>query len=309
MTSKKPTLVSVVIPCYNQARYLGEAIESVLAQTYQHFEIVVIDDGSTDSSAEVAARYANVRSIRQPNQGRCAARNAGLGESRGDYIVFLDADDRLLPHALKTGVERLVAHPECALTYGFYYHITSNGSPLPMHQPYEVDKDHYLELLRTNIINMVAAVMFRREVFEIVGGFDVSLTGAEDYDLYFRIARRFPIHRHSEVIAEYRQHGANTTSATNIMRRDTFAVMRRQWKHVNGNKRYEQAYKEGMRRWQTHWGDQYVNELRRHVRTRNGWRQVGRGLLTMLQYYPRGIVVHACRKLYCVVFGVKSDLA
>src|ERR671912_965329 len=107
-------LVSVVIPCYNQAHFLGEAIESVLSQTYPHFEIVVVDDGSTDNTQEVAARYPGVRYIRQENQGLAGARNAGIRRSNGSYLVFLDADDRLLPEALEVGLEHLNAHPECA---------------------------------------------------------------------------------------------------------------------------------------------------------------------------------------------------
>src|SRR5690349_15716190 len=95
-------LVSIIIRCYNQGHFLGEAIDSALRQTYPHVEIIVIDDGSTDNTAEVVARYRGVRSIRQPNLGRCAAGNTGLGESRGEYLVFLDADDRLLPDAVES---------------------------------------------------------------------------------------------------------------------------------------------------------------------------------------------------------------
>src|ERR687894_2072239 len=99
-------LVTVVIPCYNQAHFLGEAIESVLSQTYPHFEIVVVDDGSTDNTSEVASGYPpdKVRLIRQENKGLSAARNAGLGRSGGEYVVFLDSDDRLLAEALEVGV-------------------------------------------------------------------------------------------------------------------------------------------------------------------------------------------------------------
>src|SRR5829696_2931566 len=107
-------LVSVVVPCYNQARFLGEAIESVLAQSHPLFEVVVVDDGSTDDTSEVAARYPGVRLVRQENRGLSGARNAGLARSRGEYVVFLDADDRLLPGALEAGVERLGANPQCA---------------------------------------------------------------------------------------------------------------------------------------------------------------------------------------------------
>src|ERR687885_795015 len=115
---QEPSVVSVVIPCYNQAHFLGEAIESVLAQSYPHFEIVVVDDGSTDNTSEVAARYPGVRCIRQNNQGVAAARNTGIRESNGSYLVFLDADDRLLPEALEVGLEQLKVHPECAFVSG-----------------------------------------------------------------------------------------------------------------------------------------------------------------------------------------------
>src|SRR5215213_3125487 len=98
-------LVSVVIPCYNQAHFLGEAIESVLAQSYPNFEIVVVDDGSTDDTSEVAGSYPKVRLVRQENQGLSGARNAGLARSEGEYVVFLDADDRLRPEALEAHLE------------------------------------------------------------------------------------------------------------------------------------------------------------------------------------------------------------
>src|SRR4051794_22956010 len=84
-------LVSVVIPCYNQARFLGEAIESVLRQSYPHFDIIVVDDGSTDDASEVAERYSKVRCIRQENQGLSATRNRGMSYSKGEYVIFLDA--------------------------------------------------------------------------------------------------------------------------------------------------------------------------------------------------------------------------
>src|SRR5215212_207946 len=113
-------LVSVVIPCYNQAHFLGEAIESVLAQNHLRFEIVVVDDGSTDDTAEVAACYPGVRCVRQDNRGLSAARNNGLRHSEGEYVVFLDADDRLLPEALETGLKCFEAHPECAYVYGHF---------------------------------------------------------------------------------------------------------------------------------------------------------------------------------------------
>src|SRR5437867_2391143 len=93
-------LVSVVIPCYNNAPFLRDAIQSVLSQTYERTEFIVVDDGSSDDTSDVASSDPGIRLIRQQNQGVSAARNAGLRQSRGDYVVFLDADDRLLPGAV-----------------------------------------------------------------------------------------------------------------------------------------------------------------------------------------------------------------
>src|SRR5918998_6058271 len=204
-------LVSVVIPCYNQAHFLGEAIESVLAQSYPNFEIIVVDDGSTDDTSEVAGSYPKVRLVRQENQGLSGARNAGLARSEGEYVVFLDADDRLLPEALETGLEYLDAHPECAFVHGHYRYITVDGLPLynsERPQPVIAEDRHYAELLHNNYIAMLATVMYRRAVFESVGGFDTSLSACEDYELYLRIARRFLVCSHEKLIAEYRLHDA-----------------------------------------------------------------------------------------------------
>src|SRR5262245_35605245 len=120
-------LVSVIIPCYNKSDFLGETIESVLCQTYRHFEIIVVDDGSSDNSMAIAARYASAHYLYQSTQGPSVARNTGLWASKGSYVVFLDADDRLLPAALEIGVNVLAAHPECAFVSGHVQLITKDG--------------------------------------------------------------------------------------------------------------------------------------------------------------------------------------
>src|SRR5918999_3301771 len=121
-------LVTVIIPCYNQAHFLGEAIRSALDQGYSNKEVIVVDDGSTDRTAEVAGRYAGVETIRQENRGLAAARNRGLEGSRGEYVVFLDADDRLAGGALSVGAGSLDTHPDCAFVYGNVRLIDANGS-------------------------------------------------------------------------------------------------------------------------------------------------------------------------------------
>lgn len=261
-SQQNPTkpLVSVVIPCYNQARFLGEAIESVLNQTYPNVEIIVVNDGSTDHTSEVALQYSKVRYFEQQNQGLAAARNKGFSESRGSYLVFLDADDRLLPSAIGAGVLCFGAHPECAFVFGHHKRIASDGSPIEKSEPYWNSDDQYLTLLRGNYIGMHATVMYRRNILESVEGFDTSLAACEDYDLFLRVARRFPIYRHGEVVAEYRMHDANMSRDTGMMLQTVLEVLRSQWKYVKVDKRCRSAYKIGMRSWKHYYGKELIKQ-------------------------------------------------
>lgn len=265
MSTWEPHLVSVIIPCYNGARFLPEAIESVLGQTYLQFEIIVVDDGSTDNSGEIAVRYPSVRYIRQENQGVAAARNRGLRESKGSYLVFLDQDDRMTPNALETGVSCLNAHPDCALVFGFCKRIEADGSPwlhssqkpVETHHRQGVETDYYRALLRGSDIDICppSTVMFRHVMFESLSGFNASLAPADDYDVYLRIARAFPIYCHEKVIVEYRMHGANQSGSTVRMLRATLQALGAQRDYIKGNKEYEEAYKTGKRYWRNYWGN------------------------------------------------------
>jgi glycosyltransferase involved in cell wall biosynthesis len=301
-------LVSVIIPCYNQAHYLGEAIESVINQTYPRCEIIVVDDGSTDNTAEVAARYKEVRCIRQQNQGLSAARNSGLRESKGEFLVFLDSDDRLLPEAIETGLKYLQERPECAFVSGHYRLIDSEGEPGPPEPQHLVEKDHYLTLLRKNYIIAPASVVYRREVFDAVGSFDTSLRSSEDYDIYLRIARTRAVHCHGGVVAEYRRHTSNMSSNSERMLKYTLAVHRAQRPHVKGNESYERAYWDGERFWKEFYGGRLVNEGRQALR-RKEFKKAGRAFYVLLRHNPKEFFMQAYRKLYCVVFRVKSDMA
>ena len=284
----KAGLVSVVIPCYNQAHFLGEAIESVLAQRYTNLELIVVDDGSTDNTSEVASRYEEVRLIRQENKGLAGARNRGREEARGEYVVFLDSDDRLLANAVEIGVRELEAHPECAFVSGRYRPISAEGDAYAIPRQARVDGDHYLALLRDNYISMPASVMYRRWVFEEVGGFDGSVDAAADWDLYLRIARRFPIHHHGQVVADYRWHGANMTADPALMLRSTVSVLRGQRQYVKGNRSYEEAHEQGIKLFREHNGMNLAKEVRSHVRRRDPGRAL-RGALVLARYYPRGL--------------------
>jgi glycosyltransferase involved in cell wall biosynthesis len=255
------SLVTVVVVCYNQAAYLGEAIESVLGQSYPHIEIVVVDDGSTDHTRAVARAYPQVTYIYQDNQGVAVARNTGLARSRGDYLAYLDADDRLLPNAIAAGLAALRANPACAFTFGHYRYIWSDGSILHEFPQPQVTRDHYHALLRGNFIAMQGAVLFRRRIVELAGGFDCSLRTCEDYDLFLRLALMFPICQHQELVAEYRRHETNMTGRPTAMWWNMQQVLHNQRPYLPDEGPAVSAYREGIAAW-------------RHYYARKGWQRV-----------------------------------
>lgn len=238
--------ISIVIPCYNQAAFLGEAIESALTQTYANREVIVIDDGSQDDTSAVAERY-GVRCIRQHNGGLSAARNAGLHASRGDYLVFLDADDRLIADALQRGYDCLTAHPDAVFASGHYRYIRSDGSLLLEYPQPPREADAYQAMLKRNYIGMHATVMYRRGIFAQVGGFDPGLKSCEDYDLYLRITRNHRVVSHDRIVAEYRMHEASMSVNAARMLRAGMQVLGAQWPHVGGSRSKTHAYRAGIR--------------------------------------------------------------
>jgi glycosyltransferase involved in cell wall biosynthesis len=282
-------LASVVIICFNHGRFLAEAIESALAQTLRDVEVVVVDDGSTDDTPAVAGRFASVRYVRQENQGMAAARNAGIAASRGRYVAFLDADDRLLPEALSSGTECFRQHPESAFVSGHYLKIDAEGRPIPTEPRPCVRSDHYRVLLRENYIGMHATVLFRRDALERVGGFDRRLRACDDYDIYLRIARTQPAYCHDRTVAEYRWHGGNTSLNWRLMLRSTVGPLRAQRRYVRGNPALETEYRTGRRAWQRRYGDPLLAETLGDLRKPRRWPGAVASLATLVRYYPEGL--------------------
>ncbi len=283
--------VSVVIPCYNQAHFLSDAIQSVLSQTYKDFELIVVDDGSKDDTTKLASSYAaedpRVRLIRQQNRGLAGARNRGLTESSGEYVVFLDSDDRLLGEALEVGVRELEAHPRCAFVSGQYRAVAADGSRF--WRPYEppAERDGYVMLLQY-CFGMPAVVMYRRWVFAEVGGFDGSVDAAADWDLYLRVARRFPIYHHGEVVADYRQHGTSMNQDPALMLESTVAVLRSQRRYLGDGHRREEAYDIGLRSMRADYGVPLVEDISAALRER-AWKRALGGIPVLARNYPRGL--------------------
>lgn len=282
-------VVSIIIPCYNQACYLAEAVESALKQTYSALEVLVIDDGSTDTTREVATHYPAVRYVHQANQGVSAARNTGIQHSTGDYLVFLDADDRLLPTAVATNLAFLESDATCAFAAGHYRYIDANGTPSCEKRPHRITSDHYRALLERNYIGMPAVGMYRRAVFDEIGLFDSRFHGCEDYDMYLRIAQRHAIHCHSVLVAEYRRHGAGLSNNAAAMLTTALRVLAAQKSYIDasGDARLQAAYRVGVRSWRNLYGRELLLSIGQRV-ARRDWRGALHRTRVLLPHIPGG---------------------
>lgn len=181
--------VSVVIPSYNCARYIGQAVESVLSQTFSDWEIIVVDDGSKDHTREVLQVYGHqVRYVRQQNQGVSVARNHGISLARGEFVAFLDADDYFLPDKLARQLTVFEHRPHLGMVHSGWRRVNSQGEPLQDVTPWVNIPQLDLEMwLRWKPV-LPSAMMFRREWLEKAGGFDPRFPPAEDTDLALRLA-------------------------------------------------------------------------------------------------------------------------
>lgn len=283
-------LISVIIPCYNHGGYLGEAIQSVLNQTYRPLEIIVIDDGSTDDTATVAGGYPEVTLISQSNRGLAAARNRGIRESHGELLVFLDADDRLLPEALRAGAACLAAHPECAFAYGQFRLMNEDGTSGRVIDREPASDDPYLDFLRVNRIAMHATVIYRRSVFDRVGSFNTALRACEDYELYFRIARYFPVAEHRTLTAEYRRHSGGMSNNARPMLESVLMVLRAEHRYAVRDPERLAAYQEGRRKVTGFYTQQLIrNALPPRIK-RETWRWALADLWWLVRSHPGGLI-------------------
>ncbi len=220
MSTDQP-LVSVIIPNYNYASYVGEAIDSVLAQDYPNVEIIVVDDGSSDDSRAVIECYGDkLRAIFQQNQGVCATRNNGVAVSSGEFIAFLDADDSWMPGKLTRQMERF-ANADVGLVHVGVSHIDGAGNAI--REDLAGEEGHVandLLLLKPVILGGGSGVVIRRRIFDEVGGFDTRLSTSADWELYYRIAARCEVAFVSEALVRYRVHGSNMHNNIAAMEHD-----------------------------------------------------------------------------------------
>lgn len=210
----RPT-VSVVIPTFNRRDYVQAAINSVIDQTYPNFEIIVVDDGSTDGTAAILAGHTDnrVRVLRQPNSGRGAARNAGVSVSSGDYLAFLDDDDEFLPRKLEVQVAFLDRFPAVDLVSGRYVTMDAQGAALNYGQSYvaQVTTDLSVPDWLRSCPFLLQSILLRRRCWDVVGGFDPELRQAEDHDFFLRLAGHGCVMKQiDEPVFRYRYHSGNS---------------------------------------------------------------------------------------------------
>lgn len=235
-STDQPPRISVIMAVYNAERYLAEAVESVLAQTYADFEFLIHDDGSTDGSPEILRRIAGkdprIDVSFGENAGPAAARNILLARARGVFIAVMDADDVCRPDRFKRQVTYLDAHPDIAVLGSHIRYIDEAGRPV---RELDYPADHAQIDARNyagNTAIVHPTVMMRREAVQAVGGYDESFSDAQDLELWLRMAERFRLANMPEVLLDYRFHPFSISasadgSSTNNERARILAARRR----------------------------------------------------------------------------------
>lgn len=213
--------VSVIVPAYNAEAHLAEALESVLAQSYRPMDVIVVDDGSTDRTAEIVKRFSEVRYVSQQNSGPSAARNRGIALAQADYVAFLDADDVWEPEKLSEQMSVVQEHGNAGLVFADMRHFEECQETQPsMFSKYGLNreffgdrplvKDAVAKLVRANFIP-TSSVLANKQVVLKAGGFDAQLRKAEDWDLWLRMALLAPVGYSPKVLVKKRVHAINVS--------------------------------------------------------------------------------------------------
>jgi glycosyltransferase involved in cell wall biosynthesis len=286
--------IAIAIACYNQARFLEDAITSALSQTRRAAEVIVVDDGSTDDTAAFVAKFPSASYVYQTNSGLSAARNTALYQTSAEYIIFLDADDVLRPLTCQACLDAFSAHPDAAFVYGGFWYVDGQrrfiAESVPQSHP-----DEFAALLRGNHIAMHGTVMYRAEILRKLGGFDESLPCCEDYDVYLRVAQIYPIASYKSIAAEYRRHDNNATKNAALQLKTSRAVLRRYQSVARRSDDLHAAYAEGHRFWSEYYGNELVEFIAEGRRRGQSLGSLAAVALTGLKHDPRFALRLGCR--------------
>jgi glycosyltransferase involved in cell wall biosynthesis len=230
-------LVSVIIPVYGHARYLGDTIRSALAQTMPDWEIVAVDDSSPDNSAEVIQSCGDprLRYIRQANQGMAGARNTGLQLAEGEFVVFLDDDDLLEPEFMQTCLNAVRQDTTLAGVYVQNYYVDGDGQRMPMVAGTTVPRQQFYRRLLEGGFYPPVAAFTRLAIVREVGLFDATLEGEADRDLWLRIGQRYEMQGIAQPLVSYRMHVGGRSNDMNHMYQDCLRVLNKHLGPLEGN--------------------------------------------------------------------------
>jgi glycosyltransferase involved in cell wall biosynthesis len=243
--------------------------------------------GSTDETLAVLLRYRQVKLVRQKNAGVSAARNNGLRQSSGSFVVFLDADDRLGDQALSSSLQLLDKRDDCAFVYGGYRLMDAFGTILATPPQPFVTEDIYRSMLsgEHHPIRSPGQVMYRRRIVESMRGFDSRVDGCEDLHLNLRIVQGFPVCVNETIVLDYRIHEGNTTRQSAAMLKTSLAVQRSQREYVKQHPEYEDAYRAGIRSAKRYFGRHLARKIGPELRSGQVRRAI-RDAATLLRYEP-----------------------
>ena len=223
-------MISVVIPLYNKEKQIRATLESVLAQTFSDYEIVIVNDGSTDRSVEEASAVNDprIRLIHQENAGVSAARNRGINEARGEYIAFLDADDRWKPEYLQTQYELTQRYPECSVFACNYEFVDTQGQvrptiirKLPFSGQHGVLSNYFEVASCSHPPICSISIMVRKEAIQSIGGFPLGIKSGEDLLTWARLACNYRIAYSRKPLAQYQECITHTIAYQALRLRDT----------------------------------------------------------------------------------------
>ena len=246
---------SVIIPAYNAADFVVQAVQSALRQTAEAPEVIVVDDGSEDATAALVDGIKGVTLIRQANQGPSAARMSGFAASRGEFVIFLDADDELAAGAIAAHISALEGS-KAAMVFGSNYRINEAGRRIGSNQQARFEtRDRGLIALQ--VTPTPSQCMYRRTAIEAVGGYDLTLDLCEDIDLNLRLSRIGAILCHGEFVANYRMHAGQATKEPAKICRAHLGLMRR---HLGAD---AAALLRCLKKWQRYYGGNIPAEIAR----------------------------------------------
>mgnify|MGYP005837404241 CR=1 FL=1 len=286
-------VVSVVVPAYNAEKTILETIRSIQQQTFSNFELIVINDGSTDQTLEVlnTVEDSRLKVFSYENGGLPVARNRGIARATGEFITFIDADDLWTPDKLELQLAALQQHPDAEVAYSWTTFIDENGEFLYAGNPVHYEGNVYPELLVGCFISSGSNILARKQVIEEVGMFDPSLKSTEDWDCYLRLAARHPFALVPKYQILYRRSSGSMTSKVEVMEKYNLIVIERAFqaapaelKHLK-NQSLANLYR-------------FLSKLcLEYIHNDEGVKKAGQKLQKSIQLYPMILLEQATQRL------------